>query len=224
MCGIIGFYSKSVVDKDLNILKKVLIESRIRGKHASGLAWFNGKSISAIVEPIPIDELAEKTSLGNLMYEKGKMSLIGHARYSTSDIRFNQPLVGKNIAIAHNGVITQVDPERWKDLYGYTCDTSNDSELLLQSMEKYRTIHSIQKNFGEILKEFDGSSIASVVLDNKGDIIGLRNSIRPLWRGTIGKGIVYASTFDILNRAGVSSIERIPSQSPHDLQLRSNHG
>ena len=212
MCGIIGFTGKNVTHKDLEILKKVMLESRIRGKHASGIAWYNGRGdILSVVEPIPIDELIEKFGDFKVMVHDGQLSMIAHARYSTSDIRYNQPIVGKNFAIAHNGVITQTPPETWKKTYGYDCETCNDSELILRCFE----------NGDDPIEKFKNSSIAGVMLDDGGGVICFRNSIRPVWVGKIGSGTVIASTYDILHRAGVSNIKKFGSMSDtEDLQRR----
>ena len=56
--------------------------------------------------------------------------MIGHCRYSTSDLQYNQPIYNDDYSIAHNGVVSQEMPERWKELYGYDCKTKNDSELI----------------------------------------------------------------------------------------------
>lgn len=211
MCGIIGFCSNNVTKKDLKVLKKVMIESRIRGKHASGIAWYNGKSIDYDVKPISIDNLVEEFDFNKLIYDGTNVSLVAHARYSTSDIKYNQPLIGKRYAIAHNGVITQSSPDTWESLYGYKCKTKNDSELLLKSLE----------NGDNVFDKFPDSSIACVAIDNKGNLIYFRNSIRPMWMGMIGDGRIYASTFDILNRAGVTGITKISPSDYKESQNRS---
>lgn len=208
MCGIIGFTSTKVSDSDLQILKRVMIESRIRGKHASGIAWWDGSSIKSRVLPIPIDQLLDNFDLHSTI-SGGHVSLIAHARYSTSDIKYNQPLIGEDIAIAHNGVITQSEPENWEKTFGYKCRTCNDSELLLKALENHDDPYEV----------FPDSSIAAVILD-KGNVKFIRNGVRPLWCGQIGKGIVYASTYDILNRAGVSDIIKILPPHRDELQRR----
>lgn len=211
ICGIIGFSSPQVTSSDLETLKRVMKESRIRGRHASGIAWFNGNSIQSYVKPISIEELVEQVDFDSLVYHETKISMIAHARYSTSDIRYNQPIVGKTLAVAHNGVITQSDPSTWKSQFGYSCTTKNDSELLLRAAEKG----------DNLVKKFPDSSIAAVFLDNLGQVMTLRNAQRPLWSGKIGNGTVYASTYDILNRAGVLDITQCPmSDTKCDLQRR----
>lgn len=210
MCGIIGFSSKNITEQDIDALRKVMIESRIRGKHASGIAWSDGLSIRSKVLPVPIDKLVQEFDLHSLI-RGGQISLIAHARYSTSDIKYNQPIIGDTMAIAHNGVITQDSPENWEKSYGFKCETHNDSELLLRALEK-------EKQPDEV---FPGSSIAAVILTKDGQIKAIRNGLRPLWQGRIGDGIVYASTYDILLRSGVKDIRKLkPDHKSDELQRR----
>lgn len=210
MCGIVGFSSDRVTKHDLEQLSQVMIESRIRGKHASGIAWYDGNSIKSHVVPLPIDCMIETFSLHKTIYDNNKVSLIAHARYSTSDIRYNQPLVGNTIAIAHNGVITQIPFKSWKSIFGYQCKTENDSELLLHALE----------HGNDVFKAFPNSSISAVVLNANGQVSTMRNGIRPLWEGTIGNGRVIASTYDILNRANVKNIKKITPVNGVEFQTR----
>ena len=209
MCGVIGFTSPDTTYQDLCVVRRVMIESRIRGKHASGIAWSDSRSIHSEVRAIPIDELAESFDFHKLLKTTTKVSLIAHARYSTSNILFNQPIVGVHHAIAHNGVITQASPDSWEKTYGYHCNTENDSELLLRCIENDDNPYQV----------FPDSSYAAIVLNHKGELSPFRNGLRPLWSGTIGKGTVFASTYDILNRAGVSNISQVITFS-EDLQRR----
>ena len=207
MCAIVGFDSENVTEKDLVILKKVLIESKIRGKHASGVAWFNGVKICCEKKPVPMDKFLQEFDLKKIIYN-GKVKMIAHARYSTSDLEFNQPLVSKNLAIAHNGVVTQEAPENWEKLFGFKCETRNDSELLLRALEDKKNIFSF----------YPSASIALVKLTSAG-VEGVRNGKRPLWKGEVGEGKIFASTFDILKRAGVNNIFPVKSVG-EDLQKR----
>lgn len=213
ICGIIGCISPHVTTSDLVVLKAVMIESRIRGKHASGLAWYDGQGIQSYIQPIPIDSLLEQFDLAQTVY-KGRIAMIAHTRYSTSNIQFNQPIIGASMAIAMNGVITQADPQYWEGLYRYKCNTENDSELLLRAIEAGDSP----------LTTFPTSSIAAVTLDNKGRLTAFRNRQRPLWEGKIGCGTVYASTYDILHRAGVMDIQKLSPIGPgEELQRRWLH-
>lgn len=210
MCGVIGYYSDKVTSNDLGILKKVMIESSIRGRHASGIAWFDGTKICSLIKPIPIDELVNYIDFTKLLYNKSSISLIAHARYCTSNIEYNQPIVSKNLAVVHNGVISQEPYETWESTYGYKCSGKNDSELILKAIE----------NGDNPLDRFPDASIASIVLNNSGDIKFFRNARRPMWIGKVGKGTMIASTYDILRRSGVNDIHKIEVEN--DLQKRDN--
>lgn len=213
MCGIIGFVSTRVTSEQIKTLKKVMKESRIRGKHASGIAWYNGESILSVVKPKPIDELVEEFDFEQLLNKS--VALIAHARYSTSDLKYNQPIVGKSLAIVHNGVITQSPPETWESQYGYKCKTKNDSELLLRAIEHGHNIQMV----------FPDSSIAALILNDKGYLSYYRNGTRPLWKGEYKGSQIFASTFDILHRARAVNITKIEPTSKYskELQRRYKH-
>lgn len=211
MCAIIGFESDNATEQDLRVLKRAMIASRIRGKHASGIAWFNGEKICCEKQPLPIDRFLQDFDLHKIVYV-GKVKMIAHARYSTSDLKYNQPIVSdsEEIAIAHNGVVTQEAPENWENIFGYKCKTKNDSELLLQAIQ----------NKDNMFEKFPSASIAMVVL-NKNGVKGIRNGKRPLWCGKLGAGTLICSTFDILVKAGVevASIRKYEAIDS-DLQIR----
>lgn len=209
MCGVIGFCSQNVSLADLRVLKRVLIASQIRGKHASGFAWFDGTQLHSCSYSLPMSEALKQFSLKDCVH-KHTISLIAHTRYSTSDLNYNQPILIGDTAIVHNGIISQSPSQNWGALYGYSCKTKNDSELLLRCVLD-----------GDDPKEkFPEASIAALILNSDGSITPMRNSKRPLWRGQIGDGRVYASTWHILSEAGVSHIQKMRIKDGTDLQRR----
>lgn len=213
MCGIIGYSNNNVTLKDLLTLEKVMRESQIRGKHASGVAWYDGEGIQTYIKPIPIGKLVDEFDLSRMVVGKS-ITMIAHARYSTSDIKYNQPIVVGNAAIAHNGVITQEAPETWEKTYGVKCITRNDSELLLRCMT------------GEIKEDLTAgkASVAAVMITSDGAFHYVRNGLRPMWCGKIGDGEVFASTYDILHRAGVEDIQKVLPISEEYQNRSSDYG
>lgn len=209
MCGVIGFSGIIHNSEQLAVLKNVMIASRIRGMHASGIVWTDGTKMEAVIKPIPIDNLVSKFNWQQVMNKK--VGIIAHARYSTSDLKYNQPILGASTAIAHNGVITQSDPSTWEEKYGYHCNTKNDSELILRAIE----------NGDELCTTFPESSIAYVRLLSDGSLEYGRNGSRPLWIGEIpSSGIIVASTYHILSQSGVTNIRGVESFYTTDLQRR----
>ena len=208
MCGVIGFESNCLTVEQLQTLKRVMLESQIRGKHASGIAWSDADTVKSFVKPIPISQLVEEFDWNNLKPGSPCVA-IAHARYSTSDIKYNQPIVHNRLAIAHNGVITQAPPDTWYDKYGLKCVTRNDSELLLVALAFNQDIQKI----------FASSSISAVVIAGN-NLLAFRNGLRPLWYGDACGARIYASTHDILYRSNVQNIQRVENSWGVDYQAR----
>lgn len=184
MCAVIGFYSLSVKELEISLLKQLFIESQIRGKHATGIS-FNQETISA---PVDVKTFMEEFPFDILT---GETLFIGHTRYSTSDLNYNQPLYWQNYSIVHNGVITQEDPSKWKEHFGYSCSTRNDSELILKGEVL---------GYKHPLLEFKNSSIACIVLQEN-RIRFYRNEFRPLWYFEFEGSFYISSTQDIIKRS-----------------------
>ncbi len=190
MCAVVGAYSKDKVN--LELFQRVMLQSMIRGKHASGIAWNDNGKLAYRV----ISESANFLEFKNIETNM----IIGHARYSTSDLNFNQPITSDKIAIVHNGVISQENPDTWKAIYSYDFKTRNDSEIILRSYENKK--HPLQLN----------GSIATIILDmrDKPTILFFRNEQRPLYYST-DKDIYIASTKNILERSGFDHILKTES-------------
>ena len=196
MCAILGVQLNNPTKDQIEIIKRLFIESQIRGRHASGLSILtNGKPWS-YVTPNPAEYLVEKFNWSCAL-SQSKLVLIGHTRYSTSDLRYNQPLSSEEIAIAHNGVVTQDSPEMW-NRYGYELNTTNDSELVLRSL--------IAGN--EPMEEFPDASMAVCELSERKGVRWWRNGTRPLYAVKVDNGYFICSTADIAKRAGLNGAKK----------------
>lgn len=193
MCGIIGISCPDVTAQDIILFEAILRESRIRGLHATGISWVEGGVIQTIKEPIGADRFLEKCTLADCVEADGSLNLIAHTRYSTSDLRYNQPIADSLLAIVHNGVISQELPENWPKLYGAigVCETSNDTELL------FNTVRAM----GNPLVEWADSSIAAIELHWDGTMRFYRNGRRPLYIKPWSPGYIITSTLDVLKRS-----------------------
>jgi glutamine phosphoribosylpyrophosphate amidotransferase len=193
MCAVIGIILLEPTKQDFAMVRRVFAESKIRGMHATGISflprWSSG--IETIKEPIPADQFVEKhlhnDNLSDMVSDDGNLYMVGHCRYSTSDLEYNQPMFYKGKSIVHNGVITQELPENWKELYGYDCITKNDSELVLHS--------------NDALREFSHMSMGVVELYKERKLRFYRNGKRPLYLSSIPNGCIITSTADIATRA-----------------------
>lgn len=197
MCAVIGAIFYRPTADDLESIKRVFLESRIRGMHATGISYTQDGEVKTIKEAIPAHEFVDRymQDMTSFIDTNGRLALIGHCRYSTSDLEFNQPLANSEVSIVHNGVITQELPENWKGLYGYDCETKNDTELLL---------HTI-KDDKSPLKVYGNSSLAVIELYSNQSVRFYRNGKRPLYLTTVSNGFLITSTMNIARRAGLEN-------------------
>lgn len=198
MCAVIGMILQAPSEVEFAMVRRVFLESMIRGKHATGMSFLPhwSKEVQTIKEPISADkfiaEFLDNYSLEDMLNEDGNLYLIGHCRYSTSTLEFNQPIYNNDKSIVHNGVITQELPENWKELYGYECMTHNDSELVLHSPDP--------------LNEFAHMSMSVCELNSNKQLRVYRNGKRPLYLTSTDKGRIITSTSDIATRARVGGV------------------
>lgn len=203
MCSVIGAIIKEPRAEDFLMLRRVFFESMIRGKHATGISFLPhwSDAIQTISKPVSADvfitQHLKDSDFDNMLDKDGNLYLIGHCRYSTSTLEYNQPIHNSKKSIVHNGVITQELPENWKGLYGYDCLTQNDSELILHSNDP--------------LGEFSHMSMAVCELTANRQLRVYRNGKRPLYLTSLLNGSIITSTVDIPRRANVlGSTKMIP--------------
>jgi glutamine phosphoribosylpyrophosphate amidotransferase len=193
MCGVIGVSIKNVTDEQLEIIYRVLVESEIRGMHASGIAWAADNMLYSVRESKSMSELLDDESdlLKRLIVNDNDLNMIAHTRYSTSSLFFNQPIMGIDMAISHNGVISQSPAIHWGMEFSLETQTENDSELILRAIE----------NGEDPFDKFEDASMAYVSLTKEGEVNYARNGKRPLWYYGFTNGFIVCSTEDILLRA-----------------------
>lgn len=197
MCGVIGAYLESPSQKQIDTLKRVFVESGIRGLHATGYSLIQGDRVITRKEPVPAHVFV-KSYFAEVQPGDHLLQIIGHTRYSTSDLKYNQPIqVFDDSALAHNGVVTQEPPETW-GRFGYDLTTSNDSELVYQSSHAGN----------EPLLEFPSATMAVCELSTSKGLRWYRNGGRPLYSVKVDNGWFICSTKDIANRSGLKKAQR----------------
>lgn len=190
MCGVIGVFVKQN-DFPHEKFSRLLRESQIRGQHATGIAWVDQ-------DDHPLSQNQMLCSLGacefvNSQYpsdlNKKVKAIVGHTRYSTSNLAYNQPIVLEDTALVLNGVVTQSDPSEWKQKFGVDCLGKNDAEILLRCSPHPLLI--------------EPSSQACVVINStRKEMRFWRNEERPLYFLETEDSWIVASTKDIFHRAG----------------------
>lgn len=196
MCAVIGARLTSPSSSDLELVRNVFLESRIRGLHATGLSYVKNGKVATLIEATPAPDFSPLSKMEQLLNEDGNLYLIGHCRYSTSDLRFNQPIqTNPDLSIVHNGVVSQELPENWEKLYGYKTETQNDTELLNRTIEA---------GF-DPMDVWSESSLSVIELRSNKSLTVYRNGKRPLYKTFMENGYIITSTKDIAKRAGISN-------------------
>lgn len=210
MCGVIAAFVKNASINGVEDVKKLLIESKIRGLHATGISYVTRNTLFTVKGPMPADEFIKGYNFNGLINEAdNSVYMIGHTRYSTSDLEWNQPIERENVALVHNGVVTQDSPDHWK----YPTEGKNDSELLLASREHGKAP----------MADWPDASVAGCILENTkdGPVLNVfRNGKRPLYYVHYDNAVFVASTVDILHRCGMENAVEV--QAGHEIGFDSN--
>ena len=192
MCGVVAYYSDKPEAQDKKILKDLILQSKIRGLHAFGMAYTHKKNT-----------IIEKTNnIKNINIPDTNM-LIYHNRYTTSGDwqkeKNNQPLQLHNNFLVFNGVIDMSTKKEMQKKHNFKMNSDNDGELFLHYL--------MHKDPVKILKDLK-CSFAGVYI-RKNNIYCIRNEHRPLYVVTIGKSVFIASTKDIFKRSGIDNAQAI---------------
>jgi amidophosphoribosyltransferase len=193
MCGIVGIYKNSNVNKQLFYGLNCL---QHRGQESCGISVSDGEKIIRrngmglvidVFKPNILDELN-----GNIG--------IGHVRYSTAGGSYDyntQPLLGytkgEQISLAHNGNLInyQILKSRLEE-DGMMFQTTIDSEVILYLITRYYK-GDIVEAIKDTMKRIEGAYSIVVMLKDK--LIAVRDphGIRPLVMGNIENGTIFAS-------------------------------
>jgi glutamine phosphoribosylpyrophosphate amidotransferase len=193
MCAIIGFTGSF----DDDVITKVLYNSRIRGLHAFGYAFYDSNGSMRIRKFLDYNHFVE-----NLLQDRPN-TFIAHFRYSTSGDYMieenNQPLQYGDFVFAFNGVISQKTKAEMESDTGITLPSDNDGYILA---------HNI--NMGDKLNWLSSSSISYALVGLKnGKLVSIRNKMRPMYLSVQENYSIIVSTKDIFKRSGINSYKEI---------------
>lgn len=201
MCGIVGYRSNK---PDIEKLIMLINHSKIRGIHAFGMSYYSNTGELCVQKFYEIEKLLKNLEI-QAPYIDWNSGFIFHSRYSTSGDwakqTNNMPIIDNGIALVLNGVISMLPKPDYERLYGITCKTENDAEIILKLIEKDR------------LKEIEctKASIAALWLKNR-TLFAFRNNKRPLYQA---EGFIF-STYDIGKRSGLKNIKPVEAGKIHD--------
>jgi len=185
MCGVVGFSCQKPDKEKIELLQKIIFQSKIRGLHSFGYSYLDNG--------IKTKKRHEIKNVNLPLANK----IIYHNRYSTSgdykDHNNNQPIINSEMSLVFNGVLDMGTKEEIEKKYSIVMNTDNDGEIILQkcSINKKKII--------EFIKESKGS-FAGLILTASNELLAIRNINRPLWKLEHNNAIYLASTKDIFKR------------------------
>lgn len=199
MCGIFG----SISSKKVNIkkLNKLALHSKQRGKDSSGLIYFKSGEYNIVRADFDITKLIRGVNL------QGSTIVLGHSRLITNGLSDNQPVVKKDIAALHNGIIVN-DEEVWGQL-SVKRELTIDSEVIVAIAEDYlKNNRDFSKLSEVILSKCKGIVACALVFPSLGKLMLFSNN-GSLYIGELDGVLYFASERYGLSILGCESIQQI---------------
>ena len=190
-CGVIGVYSKT--GKDVaTALYQGMLALQHRGQDAAGLAIWNNKFVEKKGLGLVSDVFCEQD-----LRIKGRVG-IGHTRYPTtgtcmmSDV---QPFISNNIAISHNGQVSNYKELRGSiEKKGVKFISSVDSEVAAAIIsEELAKGSRFEKSVSAFMNAADGAYTIAGILEGALFAFKDPNGIRPMVWGESEDFIIFAS-------------------------------
>jgi len=188
MCGLFGYLSKTGRGPDLDRLRRIALETQLRGSHAFGLAWVtpDGK-LHAFKRPG-----SAAANLAELDRCRDALIVAGHCRYAThgdpADNRNNHPhRVGRGWLV-HNGIVH--NHASIAKRYGLVTETECDSEVLGLLMAKVPG--SLQRRAAIGVDAAEGPLALLGVWTRPARLLLVRRG-NPLWVGETRTGAYFGS-------------------------------
>ena len=169
MCGIFGIIaSQDVSEQDLKILAT---HARQRGRDSSGFIFSDKQGKCLTVSRADFDVLKHLKKI-----KFGQPSFVcGHSRLVTNGLRDNQPVVTGDIAVLHNGIVTNYD-DIWPSLTikrELQIDTEIINAISLDGLKKNKPLTDIA---ADILSLCKGTISCAVLFSNLGKLLLLSNN------------------------------------------------
>lgn len=167
MCGIFGSISKNKIDNAK--IKKLVMHSQQRGKDSSGLIYYSDDTYQIVRADFEITKLIKNVNI------KDSKIVCGHSRLITNGLSDNQPVIKKNIAAIHNGIIVN-EKEIW-DSISVKRELTIDSETIVAIAEEHlNNFEEVSTLPSKILSKSKGIIACALVLPAYGKLLLFSNN------------------------------------------------
>lgn len=203
MCGIFGVVSAKPIEADLFVQLGKLSERR--GKDSSGALYLKDDSYHAVRADKPFRLLASELGIPH------SLMVIGHSRLITNGQADNQPVVRDNLAIVHNGIITN-DEEYWRDANQkrlFVIDTESILGVALRLIELSKPIDQL---FDEAQSLLNGAFSCALLFPRIGKLVLMSNTGSLYIGETVDGTTCFASERVFVEAVGCSNVRQIIGQ------------
>ena len=167
MCGIFGSISKNNIN--YKKIKKLVVHSQQRGKDSSGLIHYNDDSYQIVRADYEITKLIKNVNI------KDSKIVCGHSRLITNGLSDNQPVIKKNIAAIHNGII--VNENHIWDSISVKRELTIDSETIVAIAEEHlNNFEEVSTLPSKIFAKSKGIIACALVLPTHGKLLLFSNN------------------------------------------------
>lgn len=226
-CGVFGIFSRGEVEDVVASTFYALYALQHRGQESCGIA-VNDDGVLSVRKGVGlVNEVFTPPVLESM--PRGRMA-VGHCRYATTGSRSEQnaqPLILRhrkgNLAIAHNGNLTNADQLREEiELNGGIFHSTSDTESIAYTIIRERlSAPSIEDAVLGAMDKLQGAY--SLVILSPRKLIAARDPLgfRPLCMGKIGESTVFASESCALDTIGAEFVRDI---EPGEVVVVSDEG
>ena len=199
MCGIFGIIAQSKINqKDL---KNLVLHARQRGRDSSGFIYFKEDRYQVQRADYDIKQLLSNVKL----YQSS--IVLGHSRLITNGLGDNQPVIRDEVAVIHNGIITN-EADIWKEL-DMKRGLQIDSEVIVAITEKHLAENKKLNDLPErVLSLCRGVVACAVVIPRLGKMVLFSNN-GSLYAGDHLSDIYFSSERYPLTQTGCEDIRQI---------------
>ena len=199
MCGIFGLISKNKINNTK--IKKLIIHSQQRGKDSSGLIYYSDDTYQIVRADYEITKLIK-----NVNFKDSKI-VCGHSRLITNGLSNNQPVIKKNFAAIHNGIIVN-EKQIWDSL-SVKRELTIDSETIVAIAEEHlNNFEEVSTLPSKILTKCKGIIACALVLPTHGKLLLFSNN-GSLYIGEFETDQYFASERYGLEIIGCTNIRQI---------------
>ncbi len=242
MCGIFGMAfqkgHKMINEEVRYILDNLLIESQIRGRDASGVAFVSQNEVVVTKNNICASDLIEtdiyKKSAEKCIHmsDNRPTIILGHTRFKTKGTpenhHNNHPIVTNKVVGVHNGVISNDDDlfERFMSKFklSFTRRARVDSEVIFRLLDHYSNPmgHSMSRSIKAATRILEGSFACAAVNIGAPHVLWLFRCTMPIEiRHYPARGLIlFASSANFID----SAVNGVIAEKYINIDLEVNSG